>query len=101
MGLSNILIGTLEAFGESVILRNVPVGNLIFQGVELDSTYNIMNELSPRGYHKQFADNKFAYFNRENNSQNGLFTIKSGLRGSSDFGQVVSWNGEHELSFWT
>ncbi|CAG7732611.1 unnamed protein product, partial [Allacma fusca] len=25
----------------------------------------------------------------------------SGLRGSSDFGQVVSWNGEHELSFWT
>ncbi|CAG7833548.1 unnamed protein product [Allacma fusca] len=69
--------------------------------VEMHPAYDVFTELNPKGYHRQFTGGHFAYFNQENSTDTGEFEYFSGVKGSERFGQILSWNGEKELSFWT
>jgi len=44
---------------------------------------------------------KFGLFYGTNGSDDGLYTIHSGVKGTDNFGQILSWNGQKKLNIWT
>ncbi|CAG7838605.1 unnamed protein product, partial [Allacma fusca] len=100
-GLSNVVIWALEGLDEEIILRNVPVRGLIFNGMDIDPIYSSLSQFSPKGVPKQFVGDTFSYFNGRNGSHTGEFKIMSGVKDSSKLGNTVSWDGKKELEIWT
>lgn len=43
----------------------------------------------------------FGLFYNQNNSNDGLYQIFSGIKGLDNFGNIISWNGQTELNYWT
>ncbi|CAL1540142.1 unnamed protein product [Lymnaea stagnalis] len=50
--------------------------------------------------HLNFSD-MFGLFYNQNNSNDGLYQIYSGMKDLDNFGNIVSWNGQTELNYWT
>ncbi|CAG7817306.1 unnamed protein product, partial [Allacma fusca] len=101
-GFSNILIRTLEGLGEGIIRKNITVRELIFEGMDIHPLYATLGDyFSPGGSPAQFVGDTFAYLNGRNASHTGEFKVRSGVKDSSQFGKIVTWNGKKELDFWT
>ncbi|CAG5123818.1 unnamed protein product [Candidula unifasciata] len=43
---------------------------------------------------------KFGLFYNKNNSDDGLYQIYSGINGVDNFGMIVTWNEESQLTYW-
>ncbi|CAG7833576.1 unnamed protein product [Allacma fusca] len=97
---ANLAINSLVKDGERFV-RKVKVAEVMFDGISLNPTYNALVSLSPGGPPEEFSGGKFAFYKSKNNSHDGLYKIKRGIDNHKTFGNILAWEGEAELSWWT
>jgi len=93
-----IVVGHLHSQGERIILRNVSVRELTFEGYDV-SAYNDYPLISANLPH-QFDDRKFGLYDGKNGSDDGLFLINSGKGSNFRFGEIVEWEHQSTLDYW-
>ncbi|CAG7726305.1 unnamed protein product, partial [Allacma fusca] len=97
--ISNIPMRILESQGEGIFSRDVKVGQMMFEGMDVNKAYQPLIHLAPLGFPPEFVGDTFALFNRWNGSTH-QWKIKAGVKDSSTIGNIMSFNGETRLSYW-
>jgi hypothetical protein len=96
-------IDLLISEGESVVLRDLNIRELVFDGVKLRSTYQTFVTLGSiaRDIPKEFKDGTFALYGGKNGTASKEFKIYRGVKNYEDFGKLVTYDNKTEVSWWT
>ncbi|ODM92785.1 Lysosome membrane protein 2 [Orchesella cincta] len=91
------LVGNVVIPQETLILRNVRVGELLFTGFDVTKyTQSLLNRRLP----KEFKGGRFGLYKGKNGTESPEWQVYTGYENSADFGRVKSWDGKPDLLFW-
>ena len=72
----------------------------ILWGYEDNLLKKVKEEAAKFGIHLDLDDH-FGLFYNQNGSDDGVYSIFSGVKGVDNFGLINTWNNESELTYWT
>ncbi|ODN04769.1 Lysosome membrane protein 2 [Orchesella cincta] len=91
-----VISETVAEHPEEQLYVNLEIGELTFKGKYLP----FMKDLSELKGEEVLPDNTFGLYYKKNGTDQGRFEIYSGAKRPEKFGEVVTWNGKHELEWW-
>jgi len=81
---------------ETLIRRNVRVGDLTFAGFDVRLYTDTLGPFLP----KEFEGGKFGLYRHNNNTDDGLYEINTGVKNSAHFGEVITYEGKRSVDQW-
>ncbi|KAG7170474.1 lysosome membrane protein 2-like [Homarus americanus] len=73
-----------------------PVGELLFYGYDEP----MLKQLAPMTKDPVHATGKFGFFYPKNNSNDGTYTVYTGVKDMAEYQHIVRWKGEEHIDFW-
>ncbi|CAG7828989.1 unnamed protein product [Allacma fusca] len=98
---ANYIINIFARLSETIVMRNVNIRELVFDGVELGSTYGLLASFGIVELPDEFVDGTFAFYNQKNGTPSKEFKVYRGVKNYQTFGQIVEYDHKPELNFWT
>jgi len=81
---------------ETLIRRNVKVGELTFAGFDVRLYTDTLGPFLP----EEFEGGKFGLYRLNNGTDDGLYEIHTGVGNSAHFGEVLTYNGKKSVDDW-
>ncbi|KAH9495206.1 Lysosome membrane protein 2 [Bulinus truncatus] len=88
----------IEAVKENIFLE-LSVKDLMW-GYEVKILKLILEVAHKLNYNLTMSD-QFGLFYNQNNTDDGLYQIYSGIKSMDNFGRIISWNELEKLNYWT
>jgi len=92
-----LLGGVVDEHPEEELFMDITAGQLLFKGKYVP----MMKTLEESTGKAVLKNHTFGLFYPKNGSDEGVLEVKTGVDDPANFGKIVSWNGQTELSFWT
>ncbi|KAK3870639.1 hypothetical protein Pcinc_024147 [Petrolisthes cinctipes] len=73
-----------------------PVRELLFEGYEEP----LLLQLATLTNDPLHATGRFGFFYPKNNTNDGNYTVKTGVLGMEDYQYIMKWRGEERINFW-
>lgn len=73
-----------------------PAGELLFYGYEEP----FLAHLAPVTKNPIHATGRFGFFYPKNNSNDGTYTVNTGVKGMADYQEILRWKGADDITFW-
>ncbi|XP_045595505.1 lysosome membrane protein 2 [Procambarus clarkii] len=73
-----------------------PVGELLFYGYD-EPLFKVLAPMTNDPVH---VTGKFGFFYPKNNSNDGTYTVYTGVNGMAEYQNIVRWRGKENIEFW-
>ncbi|CAL8145243.1 unnamed protein product [Orchesella dallaii] len=91
------LVGNVVLQHETLMRRNVSVGELLFTGFDVTK---YTRSLLARRLPKEFKGGRFGLYKGKNGTESPEWEVYTGYDSSEKFGRVKTWDSKSDLLFW-
>jgi len=93
------IVKGLIDLGETIISKDVTVGQLTFDGFPILKQYGqilaLTGEIPP-----EFVGDTFGFYKGKHGMDDGEYKIHGGNKNSANFGKIITWNNKTSIDWW-